>query len=65
MSEDLQEQAYWMLLAFASGLNTHIVNTILAASWCYQGKHSLRESAFIEPVSSRCSMGSQSCHGTQ
>src|SRR3989440_2093451 len=35
MSEDLQEQAYWLLLTFESGLPTRIINDILVA-WCKQ-----------------------------
>ena len=35
MSEDLQEQACWLLLTFESGLPTRIINDILVA-WCKQ-----------------------------
>ena len=41
MSEDLQEQACWLLLVFECGLNTHIVHNILEA-WCYQDNRSLQ-----------------------
>src|SRR6266550_9345101 len=42
MSEDLQEQAYWLLLTFESGLPTRIINDILVA-WCKQLGRTLRE----------------------
>src|SRR6266571_5197449 len=42
MSEDLQEQAYWLLLTFESGLPTRIINDILVA-WCKQLGRTLQE----------------------
>jgi len=42
MNEDLQEQAYWLLLTFESGLSTHTINDILMA-WCKQLGRTLQE----------------------
>jgi predicted Rossmann fold nucleotide-binding protein DprA/Smf involved in DNA uptake len=42
MSEDLQEQAYWLLLTFEGGLPTRIINDILVA-WCKQLGRTLQE----------------------
>src|SRR5256714_5969650 len=42
MSEDLQEQSYWLLLTFESGLPTRIINDILVA-WCKQLGRTLQE----------------------
>jgi DNA processing protein len=42
MERDLQEQAYWLLLVFESGLSTRIVNDILIV-WCHQGRRTLQE----------------------
>ena len=42
MSEDLQEQAHWLLLTFESGLPTRIINDILVA-WCKQLGRTLQE----------------------
>ncbi len=42
MTEDLREQACWMLLAFESGLSTRVVNNIVVA-WCHQHNRSLQE----------------------
>ena len=42
MSEDLQEQSCWLLLAFESGLSTRIINDILVV-WCKQLGRTLQE----------------------
>jgi DNA processing protein len=42
MSENVQEQACWLLLTYESGLTTRIINEIIVA-WCYQSKRSLQE----------------------
>src|SRR5437868_2179283 len=42
MSEDLQEQAYWLLLTFESGLPTRIINDIVVA-WYKQLGQTLQE----------------------
>src|SRR5438876_24768 len=42
MSEDLQEQSCWLLLAFESGLSTRIINDILVV-WCKQLSKTLQE----------------------
>jgi DNA processing protein len=42
MKEDLQEQACWLLLVFASGLSTRIVNDILVV-WCKQLGRTLKD----------------------
>src|SRR5947209_3228507 len=42
MNENLQEQAYWLLLTFESGLPTRIINDILVA-WCKQLGRTLQE----------------------
>ncbi len=39
---DVEEQAYWLLLAYRCGLTTRIVNEIIT-SWCQQQGRSLRE----------------------
>src|SRR3989440_3225452 len=42
MNEDLQEQAYWLLLTFEAGLPTRIINDILVV-WCKQMGRTLQE----------------------
>src|SRR5256886_13100415 len=42
MNQDLQEQAYWLLLTFESGLPTRIINDILVI-WCKQLGRTLQE----------------------
>jgi DNA processing protein len=42
MSENVQEQACWLLLTYETGLTTRIISEIIVA-WCYQGKRSLQE----------------------
>src|SRR5437588_5420885 len=42
MNENLQEQAYWLLLTFESGLPTRIINDILVA-WCKHLGRTLQE----------------------
>jgi DNA processing protein len=61
MSEDLQEQACWLLLTFESGLSTRIINEIIIA-WCYQGKRSLQEffAASQQEWSDSCHLGAES-----
>jgi DNA protecting protein DprA len=39
---DVEEQAYWLLLAYRCGLTTRIVNEIIT-SWCQQQGRTLRE----------------------
>ena len=60
MSQDLQEQACWLLLAFESGLTTRIINEIIVA-WCYQGKRSLQEffAASQQEWSDICHLGAE------
>jgi DNA processing protein len=42
MSENLQEQACWLLLTYESGLSTRIINDILVI-WCQQLNRTLQE----------------------
>lgn len=42
MIEDLQEQAYWLLLTFESGLPTRLIHEIIA-EWCHQRGRTLQE----------------------
>jgi DNA processing protein len=61
MSEDLQEQACWLLLTFESGLSTRIINEVIIA-WCYQGNRSLQEffAASQQEWSDSCHLGAES-----
>ncbi len=42
MSENLQEQVYWLLLTFESGLTTRVINEIVV-TWCQQLGRTLQE----------------------
>ena len=42
MSENLQEQACWLLLTFESGLTTRVINEIVV-TWCQQLGRTLQE----------------------
>jgi hypothetical protein len=61
MSENLQEQACWLLLTYESGLSTRIINEIIIA-WCYQGKRSLQQffAASQHEWSDTCHLGAES-----
>jgi DNA processing protein len=61
MSENIQEQACWLLLTYESGLTTRIINEIIVA-WCYQGKRSLQEffTASQQEWSDTCHLGAES-----
>ncbi|HEX6477625.1 MAG TPA: DNA-processing protein DprA [Ktedonobacteraceae bacterium] len=48
MKEKLQEQVYWLLLAFESGLPKHVVNDIIL-TWYQQSGHTLQEFFSAEP----------------
>src|SRR6266567_416975 len=60
MSENLQEQACWLLLTYESGLSTRIINEIIIA-WCYQGKRSLQQffAASQHEWSDTCHLGAE------
>ena len=60
MSQNLQEQACWLLLTYESGLTTRIINEIIVA-WCYQGKRSLQEffAASQQEWSDTCHLGAE------
>ena len=48
MKEKLQEQLYWLLLAFESGLPKRVINDIIL-KWCQQSGQSLQEFFSAEP----------------
>jgi DNA protecting protein DprA len=48
MKEKLQEQVYWLLLAFESGLPKRVINDIIV-TWCRQSGRSLQEFFSAEP----------------
>jgi len=56
MSEDLQEQACWLLLTYESGLSTRIINDILV-TWCQQLNRTLQEFFAADPQ-----IWSDTCH---
>ena len=58
MSENLQEQACWLLLAYESGLTTRIINEIVA-TWCQQLNRTLHEffAANSQVWSDTCHLG--------
>src|SRR5579872_5937406 len=49
MQYDLQEQAFWLLLTFESGLSTRIINDIIIA-WCWQMGRTLMEFFASDPA---------------
>lgn len=60
MEPDLQEQAYWLLLVFESGLPTKTINDILVV-WCQQLKWTLKEFFEADPQewSTTCQLSSE------
>ena len=48
MSENLQEQAYWLLLTYESGLPSRVISEIVV-SWCQQLNRSLQEFFVADP----------------
>jgi DNA processing protein len=56
MSEDLQEQACWLLLTYESGLSTRIINDIVV-TWCQQLNRTLQEFFAADPQ-----IWSDTCH---
>ncbi len=57
MTENLQEQACWLLLVFESGLSLRVVNDILVV-WCKQLKRTLQDffAADAQEWSATCSL---------
>jgi len=48
MEQNLQEQAYWLLLTYESGLTPRIINEIIS-TWCLQLNHTLQEFFMADP----------------
>src|SRR6266566_2452862 len=60
MSENLQEQACWLLLTFESGLTTRVINEIVV-TWCQQLGRTLQEffTADSQVWSDTCHLGAE------